>query len=304
MLLAIDKRSDYFESEKWKKDKPLSECVAVVTGSTRAAGKAIACVLGEAGATVYITGRTSKSHPRLKEFPWTVEDTAEEVTKRGGRGIPYACDFTKDDEVRELFARVKREFGQLDILVNNVWGGYMPYDEHNAWFGHPLWEQSMERWDGMFHAGVRAHLVTNMYAIPLMFNTNGLIVSTGYWNRGDYLGLIFYDMAKCAINRMAFGLDKELRGYGITAVSISPGWMRVERMYKDVPNEKLHAIESPEYLGRVVLALALDKNRTEKSGKTWEVGEFAKIYAVKHIDGKYHNNHEEIRDPKNLLFEP
>ncbi len=304
MLTSIDNQSDYSESEKWKEEKPLSEIISVVTGATRGAGKAISFVLGEAGSTVYVTGRTSGNHPGSNNLSWTVEDTAAEVTSRGGEGIPRRCDHTKDDDIRELFARVKKQQGHLDVLVNNVWGGYTPYEEHNDWFSHPLWEQSMERWEGMFTAGVRAHMVSNMYGIPLLFKTNGLIVSTSYWNRGEYLGLLFYDMAKCSINRMAFGSGKELQGEGITAVSISPGWMRVEKMYGKVRKDKLEAIESPEYLGRVILALALDKNRIQMSGKTWEVGGLAKIYRVKDIDHSYHDYHEEIRDPKNVLYEP
>jgi NAD(P)-dependent dehydrogenase (short-subunit alcohol dehydrogenase family) len=199
----------------WQRSHPLRKRVAVVTGATRGAGKAIASVLGEAGATVYVTGRTARGHPRLKDFPGTIQDTADEVSRRGGVGIAVRCDHTQDADVRRLFAKIRREQHRLDVLVNNVWGGYMPYPAHGAWFGLPFWKQSMERWEGMFTAGVRAHLVTNRYGIPLMLgHRGGLVVSTTYWDGGEYLGLLFYDMAKCAVNRMAFGLVTYPRMYG------------------------------------------------------------------------------------------
>jgi NAD(P)-dependent dehydrogenase (short-subunit alcohol dehydrogenase family) len=214
-------------------------------------------------------------------------------------GIGVACDHTRDSDVRRLMARIRREQGHLDLVVNNVWGGYMPYPEHNAWFGQPFWKQSMDRWEGMFTAGVRAHLMTNLFAIPLMIRRRGgLIVSTTYWNRGEYLGLLFYDVAKAAINRMAFGLGRELRKYGITTAAISPGWMRVERMFANVPARQLRRIESPEYLGRAIVALATDPARLKKTGRTWEVGELARAYAFRDIDGKQHDYHAEIRDPR------
>ncbi len=287
----------------WKNSRPLREKIAVVTGASRSSGKAIACVLGEAGATVYVTGRSVRGHPLLKKYPSTIQDTANEVTKKGGKGIAVRCDHTRDSDVEHLFAKVRNEQGRLDILVNNVWGGYLPYEDHGKWFGLPFWKQSMDRWEGMFTAGVRAHLMTNLYGIPLMLGRKqkggGLIVSTTYWNRGEYLGLIFYDMAKCAINRMAFGLAEELRKHHITAVAISPGWMRVERMsIEGVPKRKLERIESPEYLGRAILALAMDSRRLEKTGKTWEVGALAKLYGFTDIDGRLHDYHTEIRNPR------
>ncbi len=282
------------------KRSPLRGKVAVVTGASRGAGKAIAAVLGEAGATVYVTGRSVQGHPRLRKYPGTIQEAAEEVTARGGKGIPVRCDHTIDADVRRLFLRVKREQGGLDLLVNNVWGGYEPYAEQGEWFHAPFWKQSMERWEGMFTAGLRAHLVTNLFGIPLMLRRRqGLVVSTTYWNRGEYIGPpIFYDVAKCAINRMAFGLGEELRKYGIAAVAISPGWMRVERMYDVHPPRQLKRMESPEYLGRAILALALDPDRLKKTGQTWEVGAMAKTYGFTDIDGRLHDYHAEIRDPR------
>ena len=253
--------------------------------------------MGIAGAIVYATGRSSLKHITDSDYPYTIEDTAEEVNRRGGVGIGIPCDHTVDSEVKSLFERIKNEQGHLDILVNNVWCGYMPYEEHNKWFDHTFWEQSMERWNGMFEAGLRAHIVTNLYGIPIMLRSGGLIVSTSYWNRGEYLGLLFYDVAKCAINRMAYDLSIELSSYQITSVSISPGWMRVERMYRNIPKSKLNTIESPEYTGRCILALYLDVNRLARSGNTFEVGELGKEYGVIDIDGKIHDYHSEIRNP-------
>jgi len=291
--MSMTRRSDSFLWSGRLRGK-----VAVVTGASRGLGKGIASALGQAGAMVYVTGRSFRGHPRLKDFPGTIQDTAEEVTLRGGEGIAVRCDHTRDSDVRRLFSKIKNEQGHLDILVNNAWGGYEPYVEHNRWFQRPFWKQSMDRWDGMFTAGVRAHLVTNLFAIPLMLRRRGLIVSTTYWNRGEYLGLLFYDMAKAAINRMAFGLGDELRKHGVTAVAISPGWIRVERMYLDVPPRQLRRIESPEYVGRAIAALATDPNRLEKSGQTWEVGALAKAYWFTDIDGRVHDYHSEIRNPR------
>jgi NAD(P)-dependent dehydrogenase (short-subunit alcohol dehydrogenase family) len=291
--------------QDWRRRRPLQNKVAVVTGASRGAGKAIASVLGGAGCTVYVTGRSVRGHPRLKEYPSTIQDSAAEVTRRGGKGIAVRCDHTRDSDVRRLFERVSREQHRLDILVNNVWGGYEPYPEHGEWFHLPFWKQSMDRWEGMFTGGLRAHLVTNLYGIPLMLpRRDGLIISTTYWNRGEFLDIVFYDVAKCAINRMAFGLGQELRRHGITSVAISPGWMRVERMYRVEHGRRIHSdrqlnrIESPEYLGRAILALALDSHRIAKTGKTLEVGALAKFYGFTDIDDRVHDYHTQIRNPR------
>src|SRR5215468_685315 len=138
----------------------LKDRVAVVTGASRGAGRGIAGTLGEAGATVYVTGRSTRGEVTVAEYPNSIEDTADEVTARGGRGVPVRCDHTEDEQVRALFDKVAAEQDSLDVLVCNAWGGYQPYPEHNEWFRHPFWEQSMERWDGMFTAGLRAHMVT------------------------------------------------------------------------------------------------------------------------------------------------
>ena len=178
--------------------------VAVVTGASRGVGKGIALALGEAGATVYVTGR-SEAGGSTEGLPGTVVETADAVTQRGGRGIAARCDHTNDAEVEALFARVGQEQGRLDLLVNNVWGGYEQFDFSR--FGAPFWEQPLGHWSGMFEAGVRAHLAASRLAAPLMISEGrGLIVHTTAWERDKYLGNLFYDVAKAAVNRMALGM--------------------------------------------------------------------------------------------------
>lgn len=258
--------------------------IAIVTGASRGAGRGIAHVLGEAGATVYVTGRSSRAQLVKQEWPETIEETAEGVTARGGVGIPVRCDHTKDEDVAALFERVRAEQGRLDILVNNAWGGYQQdYETFTA----PFWEQP-DRWNAMFTAGVRAHLNASKQAAPLMIEQrDGLIVNTSVYDRGKYLSNLYYDLAKTAVNRMAYGMALELKSYGITAVALAPGWMRTERVMEYNPSgEELQTTESPEYVGRAVRALALDPDRLARSGQTLNVGDLAEIYGFTDIDGR------------------
>ena len=165
----------------------LSDRIAVVAWASRGAGRAIAAVLGEAGATVYVTGRSVRGLPTTDGLPGTIEDTADEVVARGGIGVPVRCDHTVDDDVEALFERVRAEQGRLDLLVNNAWGGYegQPTGIPMA----PYWEQPRSQWQGMFVAGLRAHLVASQFAAPLMLHgRGGLVVSTIAWADGEYLG--------------------------------------------------------------------------------------------------------------------
>jgi len=267
--------------------------VAVVTGASRGGGRGIALVLGEEGAMVYVTGRSVRGEPTTGNLPGTIDETAEEVTARGGVGIPVLCDHTVDTEVEALFERVEQEQGRLDILVNNVWGGYEQYN--NEQFCLPFWEQPLWRWDKMFTAGVRAHYTASRLAAPLMMSQRqGLIVNTTAWDRDKYLANLPYYLAKTAVNRMAYGMALELREYNITAVALSPGWMRTEdvlRRYKtdeqhwhEVPD--LKDTESTQYIGRAVVALATDPNIMQKSGNTLMVGDLAQEYGFTDIDGR------------------
>src|SRR5215510_3575228 len=201
--------------------------VAVVTGASRGIGKGIALALADSGAIVYVTGR-SDANGTTEGLPGTIGDTADTVTQRGGQGIPVRCDHTADAEVEALFARVKQEQGGLDLLVNNVWGGYERFDWSR--FAAPFWEQPMGHWSGMFESGVRAHLVTTRLAVPLMLSSRrGLIVHTTAWDRDKYLGNLFYDLAKAAVNRMAFGMARELQAHNVAVVALAPGFVGTER---------------------------------------------------------------------------
>jgi NAD(P)-dependent dehydrogenase (short-subunit alcohol dehydrogenase family) len=195
-------------------------------------------------------------------MPGTIEEAAEAVAAAGGVGIPVRVDHTVDADVEALFARVDREQGRLNLLVNNAWGGYENYDF--ATFNAPFWEQPLSRWDGMFTAGVRATAVSSRFAAPLLVRTGrGLIVSTVAWAFEEYLGNLFYDTAKAAIVRMSFGMATELRPHGVAAVALAPGFMRTERVMAAHAQQPfpLDGTESPYYLGRAVAA----RPRTRKS---------------------------------------
>jgi NAD(P)-dependent dehydrogenase (short-subunit alcohol dehydrogenase family) len=261
--------------------------IAVVTGASRGGGRGIALALGEEGATVYVTGRSSGGGGSPAGLPGTVEETAEAVTARGGKGIPVRCDHTVDAEVEVLFDRVYREEGRLNLLVNNVWGGYEQYELGK--FDAPFWEQPLRYWHGMFEAGVRAHFVASRLAVRLMLpRRRGLIVNTLAWLGGKYLGNLFYDVAKAAIARMAFGMAEELRPHEIAAVALAPGFMRTEGVmatHAEQPFD-LSQTESPEYLGRAVAALAADPEVMRKSGSLLTVGDLAREYGFTDVDGR------------------
>jgi NAD(P)-dependent dehydrogenase (short-subunit alcohol dehydrogenase family) len=265
----------------------LKEKVALVTGSSRGAGRAIAAVLGEAGATVYVTGRTARNSAAVDSLPGTIDDAADEVTARGGQGIAVHCDHTVDHDVDALFDRIRAERGRIDILVNNVWGGY----EGQA-FGIPMvpfWDQPRTQWESMFVAGMRAQLVASQFAAPLMIaQPGGLIISTVAWAYDEYLRNIYYDLSKAAVIRMTRGMAHDLRPHGVAAIAVAPGFMRTERIlaaHAAHPFD-LSITESPEYLGRAVRALAEDANIMNKSGHLFTVGELAQEYGFTDVDGR------------------
>ncbi len=268
--------------------RSLREQVAVVTGASRGAGAAIAEVLGEGGATVYVTGRSSRATSRRTEdLPGTIEDTADRVTAAGGRGIPVRCDHVNDGDVEALFAGVARESGRLDLLVNNAWGGYEHHDLET--FLAPFWTQPVDYWDRMFTAGVRAHLVASRFAAPIMIAAgSGLIVHTTAWAFGAFLGNVFYDTAKAAIARLAFGEAKQLFEHGVAVVALAPGFMRTERVmdaHRKQPFD-LKDTESPIYVGRAVRALAEDPDVIQRTGAILTAGELADIYGFSDVDGR------------------
>lgn len=287
-------------------ERPLAGKVAIVTGASRGAGRGVALELGAAGATVYVTGRTTREDPNaapyesimrgsgLERMPGTIDDAAEEVTRLGGLGIPARCDHSDEAHVRALIARVEREQGELDLLVNNAWGGHEAFDVRSL--GAPFWEQSLDQWDAMFTRGVRNHLVASREAAPLFIRQKrGLIVTTTFWDEGRYLaGNLFYDLAKAAMSRLAFGVAEELRPHGVASVALSPGWMRTELVLAAHRTDEAHwrekpelaSTESPRYLGRAVVALAADPDVMEKTGRVLRVADLAEAYGFTDVDGR------------------
>jgi NAD(P)-dependent dehydrogenase (short-subunit alcohol dehydrogenase family) len=266
--------------------------IAVVTGASRGAGRGIALVLGEEGATVYVTGRSVRGGPTTHDWPETIDETAEMVTARGGAGIPVRCDHTVDEQVEALFERVKREHGRLDILVNNAWGG-ADVPAGDGLFAE-FWKQPLARWDSMLMAGVRSHMTTSYFAVPLMLpHRRGLIANTSFLFT-EYFGTVFIDVAVAAMNRMAVGMAHELRPHKIAAVALSPGHIRTENMLRayGTDEENWHKVphlkdsESPQYVGRAVAALASDPQVMRHSGKTLTVSELAREYGFTDIDGR------------------
>jgi NAD(P)-dependent dehydrogenase (short-subunit alcohol dehydrogenase family) len=272
----------------------LDNAVAVVTGASRGAGRGIALELGAAGATVYVTGRSVDGRPTTDNVPGTIDESAREVTRRGGHGIAVRCDHTIDREVEAVFERIRHDHGRLDILVNNVWGGY-ENSECRPLPRVPFWEQSLAQWDSMFVAGVRAHLVASRLAVPLMLPLRrGVIVSTtANLEPLPYMRNLFYDLAKNAVARLVWALSQELREHGIAALAVAPGFMRTERVVEAFRRAgAIEALdgpggprETPVYLGRAVLSLTTDARVMEKSGQLVEVGALAQEYGFTDIDG-------------------
>lgn len=277
----------------------LQDKIAVVSGASRGAGRGIAIELGAAGATVYVTGRSTRGGAKTGNRPETIEETAELVTAAGGTAIVVRCDHTNNDEVAALFERIKAEQGRLDVLVNNAWGGYEGYDGAN--FAAPFWEQPLSRLDAMLTAGLRSHFVTTYFATPLMLSRRqGLIVNTTVFmprslDFDKYYGPVAYDMVKNAINRMSFGMAHELREHGVAIVALAPGWMRTEAVLGEFKlteanwqqNEELATTESPRYVGRGVVALASDPAIMDKTGQLLVSGDLAREYNFTDIDGRY-----------------
>ena len=273
----------------------LKGTVAVVTGATRGAGKGIALALGEAGATVYVTGRSTRAGHTTRDYPGTVEESAEAVTARGGTGIPVVVDAGDEAAVAALVARVAAEQGCLDLLVNNAWGGHDEMIGLDGAAETPFWQLSPGQWDGMMNRGARYGIIASTHAAPLMVaQGRGLIVSTTFWDRDRYLGHLYYDLAKATINRMAFAMAQDLAPHGVASLGLSPGWMRTELVlrafevegdrWEDVP--ALTATESTGYVGRAVVALAGDPGIMRRTGQMLRVGDVARAYGFTDTDGR------------------
>ncbi|MEV7402541.1 SDR family oxidoreductase [Streptomyces sp. NPDC091267] len=269
--------------------------VALVAGGTRGAGRGIAVQLGAVGATVYVTGRTSGSVRSEMDRPETVEETVALVDEAGGHGIPVRVDHLVPAEVEALVARIRREQGRLHLLVNDIWGARIEWDR-------PVWESSLDTGLHTLRLAVDTHAITSHYALPLLIEEpGGLVVEvtdgTDEYNAAHYRVSFFYDLAKAAVNRMAFALAHELEPHGATAVSLTPGWLRSEAMLEAhgvteanwreaIAHAPHFAIsESPAFVGRAVAALAQDPRVSRWNGRSLSSGQLAKVYGFTDLDG-------------------
>jgi NAD(P)-dependent dehydrogenase (short-subunit alcohol dehydrogenase family) len=277
---------------------PLTGKVALVTGATRGAGRGTAVSLGEAGATVYCTGRTTRERRSEYDRPETIEETAELVAAAGGQGIAVAVDHLEAAQVAALVQRIDAEQGRLDILVNDIWGG-----ERLAEWNTPLWEHDLEGGLRMLRLAIDTHLITSHFALALLIRRpSGLVVEmtdgTLEYNAEHYRLSTFYDLAKTAVIRLAFAQATELAPHGATAVALTPGWMRSEMMldhysvteetWRDAAggNPHFRAIsESPRFVGRAVAALAADADVARRNGGSFSSGGLAREYGFTDLDG-------------------
>ncbi|MEU2541372.1 SDR family oxidoreductase [Streptomyces iakyrus] len=276
---------------------PLQGKVALVAGATRGAGRGIAVELGAAGATVYVTGRSTRARRSEYDRPETIEDTADLVTAAGGRGIAVPTDHLDRAQVKALVDRIADEQGRLDVLVNDIWGGETLFE-----WDAPLWEHDLDNGLRLLRLAVETHAVTSHHALPLLLrNPGGLVVEvtdgTADYNAENYRVSFFYDLAKASVLRMAFALGHELGPRGATAVALTPGWLRSEIMldvygvseenWRDALERVPHfAIsETPHYVGRAVAALAADADVARWNGQSLSSGGLAQVYGFTDLDG-------------------
>jgi NAD(P)-dependent dehydrogenase (short-subunit alcohol dehydrogenase family) len=274
--------------------KPLTDKIAVVAGATRGAGRGIACMLGELGATVYCTGRSVRGKPAMGERPETIEETAEMVNSFGGVGIYHQADHTDEAQVIRLFERVRGEFGRLDILINDIWGG----EKLTEW-GVPFWELNWDKGRTLLERAIHTHIITARHGVPLMVEKNqGLIIEVTDGTHMGYRGNLFYDLSKLGAIRMAYDMSEDLKDYTITALAVTPGFLRSEEMldyfgvteenWRDGVEKEKHFIasETPYFVGRAIAALAADPNVHEKAGEALASWNLAKEYGIVDMDGR------------------
>lgn len=287
--------------------------VAVVAGATRGAGRGIAAALGEAGATVICTGRTSSVRQLKSDYDRaeTIEETAELVTKLGGRGIAVAMDHLVPEEVKQLAERLKNQFGKIDILVNDIWGAEVLKGGPPEW-NTPVWQLDLAKGLRILRLAIDTHIITSKYLLPLLITEpGGLLVEvtdgTTRYNASHYRISVYYDLAKVAVNRLAFSQGHELAPYGATAVAITPGWMRSEMMLenfvvtesnwrealdparaetgKPVAPPDFAMSETPRYVGRAIASMAVDPDRARWNQQSVSSGELARVYGFTDVDG-------------------
>jgi NAD(P)-dependent dehydrogenase (short-subunit alcohol dehydrogenase family) len=302
--------------------------VAVVAGATRGAGRGIAAALGEAGATVICTGRTTRQRRSEYNRPETIEETAELVTRLGGNGVAIAVDHLEPDHVKDLAERIRRDFGHINVLVNDIWGAEVLKGGPPEW-NKPIWELKIETGLRILRLAVDTHLITSHQLLPLLVDQpGGLLVEvtdgTVDYNASHYRLSVFYDLAKVAVNRLAFSLGHELAARGGTAVAITPGWLRSEmmlehfgvteenwresvrggRMNQPSAPPDFELSESPRYVGRAVAALAADPVRARWNQRSVSSGQLAAEYGFTDVDGsrpdiwRYMQDQEAGRGPK------
>jgi NAD(P)-dependent dehydrogenase (short-subunit alcohol dehydrogenase family) len=276
---------------------PLAGKVALVAGATRGGGRGIAVALGEAGASVYATGRSTRAQRSEIDRPETIEETAELVTSAGGEGIAVAVDHLDPARVAGLVERIDSDHGRLDVLVNDIWGA-----EHLFKFNTPLWEHDLDNGLRLLRLAIDTHLITSHHALPLLIRRpGGLVVEvtdgTAAYNADHYRVNSFYDLAKSSVIRLAWGLSRELGSHGATAVALTPGWMRSELMlehhgvsesnWRDATERTPHFCisESPRYVGRAVAALAGDPDVSRWNGQSLSSGQLAQLYGFTDTDG-------------------
>jgi NAD(P)-dependent dehydrogenase (short-subunit alcohol dehydrogenase family) len=258
--------------------------VALVSGASRGIGRGIAHELGLAGATVYVTGRTRHAGEAPEGLPGTIDETAHLVTSAGGEGIAVACDHTQDEAVARLAETVRERHGGLDLLVNNLWGGYEDYDA--KLFEPPPWEQPLWRWDKMMATGVRAHYVTTRALLPLMLGRErALIAFISAGDEGRFLGDVQYDVAKAAVDRLGFALGRKLRRHAITTVTVHPGLTRTERVERHAAAEELRGAHSARFVGRGLVALASDPDVSRHTGRVFKAARLGLDYGFQDVDG-------------------
>ncbi|MEO8435756.1 MAG: SDR family oxidoreductase [Pyrinomonadaceae bacterium] len=287
--------------------------IAVVAGATRGAGRGIAAALGEAGATVICTGRTSTQRAIKSDYDRneTIEETAELVTKLGGKGIPIATDHLQPDEVKGLAERLHNDFGKIDILVNDIWGAEILKGGPSEW-NTPVWDLDLAKGLRILRLAIDTHIITSKYLLPLLIlQPGGLVIEvtdgTAKYNASHYRISVYYDLAKVAVNRLAFSQGHELAPYGATAVCVTPGWMRSEMMLEHfgvsednwrnaldparaemsgpVAPPDFALSESPRYVGRAIVSLALDPDRKRWNQQSVTSGELARVYGFTDLDG-------------------